>query len=262
MHDIDTVYHLASLIAIPYSYRAPASYVGTNVIGTLNVVQAAKDLGTNRVVHTSTSEVYGTAQFVPITEEHPLQGQSPYSASKIGADQMAISFFNSFNTPVSIVRPFNTYGPRQSARAIIPTIVSQISAGKRELLLGDLRPTRDFNYVDDTVRGFIAIGESDKTIGEVVNLGTGFEVTIGGLVDMIVDVMGENVTVVQDEARLRPAGSEVFRLCASAEKARQLTGWEPEYVGMDGLRRGIEATASWFTNKDNLDMYKTGIYNV
>jgi NAD dependent epimerase/dehydratase len=262
MTGIDIVYHLASLIAIPYSYLAPASYVETNVMGTLNVLQAAKDLGTSRVVHTSTSEVYGTAKFVPITEEHPLQGQSPYSASKIGADQMAISFFNSFETPVSIARPFNTYGPRQSARAIIPTIVSQISAGTRELSLGDLRPTRDFNYVADTVRGFIAIGESANTVGEVVNLGTGFEITIGDLVRMIVEVMGENVKIVQDAARLRPAGSEVFRLCASADKAKKLTGWEPEYTGTEGLRRGIEATAKWFTDRENLAMYKADIYNV
>ncbi len=262
MREIETVYHLASLIAIPYSYTAPSSYIETNVSGTLNVVQAARDLGTKRVVHTSTSEVYGTAKFVPITEEHPLQGQSPYSASKIGADQIAISFYHSFGTPISIVRPFNTFGPRQSARAIIPTIISQIADGKRELHVGDLRPTRDFNYVADTVRGFLAVGDSDQTVGEVVNIGTGFEISIGDLVALIIDVMGKEVTIALDENRLRPAESEVFRLCASAEKAKRLTGWSPEFAGLDGLRRGLELTVDWFTIANNLSMYKTGLYNV
>ncbi len=262
MRGIETVYHLASLIAIPYSYTAPSSYIETNVSGTLNVVQAARDLGTMRVVHTSTSEVYGTAKFVPITEDHPLQGQSPYSASKIGADQIAISFYHSFGTPVTIVRPFNTFGPRQSARAIIPTIISQIADGKRELQVGDLRPTRDFNYVSDTVRGFLAVGGADKTVGEVVNIGSGFEISIGDLVRLIVAVMGKEVTIALDENRLRPAESEVFRLCASSEKAKRLTGWSPEFAGLDGLRRGLELTVDWFTNANNLSMYKTGLYNV
>ncbi len=262
MKGINICYHLASLIAIPYSYLAPSSYVDTNISGTLNVLQAAKDLGTQRIVHTSTSEVYGTAKSIPITEEHPLQGQSPYSATKIGADQLALSFYNSFETPVSIARPFNTYGPRQSARAIIPTIVTQIAAGERELHLGDMRPTRDFNYIADTVRGFLAIGESEKTIGEVVNIGTGFEISIGNLVRLVVDVMGEDVKITQDDERLRPPASEVLRLCACAKKAKELTGWEPEFTGLDGLRRGIELTANWFTDPRNLSEYKTNIYNV
>ncbi|WP_037225654.1 NAD-dependent 4,6-dehydratase LegB [Rhodopirellula baltica] len=262
MEGVDVVYHLASLIAIPYSYIAPHSYVETNVNGTLNVVQAAKDLGTSRVVHTSTSEVYGTAKFVPITEDHPLQGQSPYSASKIGADQIAMSFFNAFETPVSIVRPFNTYGPRQSARAIIPTIISQIASGKRTLHLGDLTPTRDFNFVFDTVNGFIAVGESANTVGEVVNVGTGFEISIGDLVKLIIDVMGEEVEIVQDSDRIRPAGSEVFRLCGCAKKAKALTGWEPKFAGIEGLRSGIQETANWFTDPANLAMYKADVYNV
>ena len=262
MKDINVVFHLASLIAIPYSYTAPSSYIETNVNGALNVVMAARDLEVQRVIHTSTSEVYGTAQFVPITEEHPLQGQSPYSASKIGADQIAMSFYTSFETPVSIVRPFNTYGPRQSARAIIPTIISQIAAGRTELHLGDLTPTRDFNYVQDTVNGFMAVASSDNTIGEVVNIGTGFEVSIADLVQTIIDVMGRDVKVIRDEARIRPEKSEVFRLCAGAEKAFELAGWKAEYTGMDGLRRGIEATAEWFTDTDNLSMYKSDVYNV
>jgi NAD dependent epimerase/dehydratase len=262
MRGVDTVFHLASLIAIPYSYTAPSSYIETNVNGALNVVQAAKELGIERVIHTSTSEVYGTAQFVPITEEHPLQGQSPYSASKIGADQVAMSFYSSFHTPVSIVRPFNTYGPRQSARAIIPAIISQIAAGERELKLGDLSPTRDFNFVDDTVSGFIAVAESEKTVGQVVNLGTGFEISMADLVQTIIDVMGHNVQVVRDESRIRPGKSEVFRLCASAEKAFELADWRAQYVGLDGLRRGLEATVKWFLNPANLSMYKSDIYNV
>lgn len=262
MRGIDVVYHLASLIAIPYSYHAPASYVETNINGTLNILQAARDESVSKLVHTSTSEVYGTARFVPMTEEHPLTGQSPYSASKIGADQMAMAFHSSFGLPVAIARPFNTYGPRQSARAIVPTIVSQIAAGQSELKLGDRRPTRDFNFVTDTVRGFVAIGESRDTVGQVVNLGTGCEVSIGALVELIVEVMGANVTIVQDEQRLRPADSEVFRLCACAQRAKELTGWEPEYAGMEGLRRGIDETVTWFCDSDNLSKYKTGAYNV
>lgn len=262
MRGVETVYHLASLIAIPYSYTAPSSYVETNISGTLNVVQAAKDLGTSRVIHTSTSEVYGTAKFIPITEDHPLQGQSPYSASKIGADQIAGSFYHSFGTPISIVRPFNTFGPRQSARAIIPTIISQIADGRKELQLGDLRPTRDFNYVTDTVSGFLAVGKSDRTVGEVINIGTGFEISVGDLVRLIIDVMGKDIAIVLDENRLRPPESEVFRLCACSAKAHKLTGWSPQFAGIDGLRRGIELTVNWFTNKDNLALYKSGLYNV
>lgn len=262
MEGIDVVYHLASLIAIPYSYRAPSSYVDTNVSGTLNVLQAARDRGVTKIVHTSTSEVYGTAQSVPITEEHPLVGQSPYSASKIGADQMATAFFSSFDLPVAIARPFNTYGPRQSARAIIPTIVSQISCGKRVITLGDLRPTRDFSYVGDTVDGFRAIGESEASIGEVINIGSGFEISIVDLVMLIADVMNVEVQIEQSEERMRPAKSEVFRLLASAEKAKRLVGWEAKFGGLNGLRRGIELTAQWFTDEQNLAHYKSDIYNV
>lgn len=262
MHGIDVVFHLAALIAIPYSYQAPNSYVDTNVTGTLNVVQAAKELGTKKVIHTSTSEVYGTALTVPITEEHPLQGQSPYSASKIGADAIAMSFYHSFETPIAIARPFNTYGPRQSARAIIPTIISQIASGKRELSLGDLRPTRDFNFVEDTVRGFIAISESEKAIGEVINLGTGFEITMGDVVELIIQIMGHDVNIKQDESRFRPSGSEVFRLCACRAKAELLTGWKPLHEGLDGLRKGLSVTAEWFSDERNLANYKSGMYTI
>lgn len=259
---VDCVYHLAALIAIPYSYLAPASYVDTNVHGTLNVVQAARDFGTSKVVHTSTSEVYGTAEFVPITELHPLKGQSPYSASKIGADQMAISYHRSFDVPVSIARPFNTFGPRQSARAVIPTMISQIAAGKKQIALGDLSPTRDFNFVKDTVRGFEAIAKSEKSVGETINLGTGFEISIADTVELIGEAMNSEVEVIQDPNRLRPKNSEVFRLCADASKAKALTGWSPEYGGREGLKNGLAETAEWFSNPENLAKYKTGTYNV
>ena len=262
MEGIETVYHLASLIAIPYSYRAPHSYIETNVTGTLNIVQAAKELGTHRVVHTSTSEVYGTAKFVPITEEHPLQGQSPYSASKIGADQIAMSFYKAFQTPISIVRPFNTFGPRQSSRAIIPTIISQIAGGAKEIHLGDLTPTRDFNFVDDTVQGFLSIGQSPHTLGEIVNIGSGFEISMRDLVELIIEVMGEDVRIIQEKDRMRPVGSEVFRLCACAEKAKRLTDWKPRFTGLEGLREGIVQTANWFADPRNLVLYKTRIYNI
>lgn len=258
---VDTIYHLASLIAIPYSYRAPHSYIETNINGTLNVLQAARDEEVRKLVHTSTSEVYGTAQFVPITEEHPLQGQSPYSASKIGADQMALAFHASFGSPVAIARPFNTFGPRQSARAIIPTIISQISSGRRSIELGDLRPTREFNLVHDTVSGFLAIGASEQAVGEVINIGNGYEISIGDLVRLIAEVMDVEVTVESREERLRPAKSEVFRLCSSPEKAQKLTGWTPEFAGHDGLRRGLMETAEWFQDPDNLSRYKADIYN-
>lgn len=262
MKDVDTVYHLASLIAIPYSYRAPSSYVETNVTGTLNVLQAALNRKVDKFVHTSTSEVYGTAQSVPITEDHPLVGQSPYSASKIGADQMAISFHNSFELPVAIARPFNTYGPRQSARAIIPTIVSQVSSGKTEITLGDLRPTRDFNYVADTVSGFRAIAESSNSIGQVINIGSGFEISVGDLVKLIGEVMNTDLVVRQSEERMRPANSEVFRLLACNAKAKSLLDWSPEFGSLDGLRNGLRKTAEWFINPENLARYKTDIYNV
>jgi NAD dependent epimerase/dehydratase len=258
----DVVLHLAALIAIPYSYHSPDTYIDTNVKGTINVVQAARDYGVERVVHTSTSEVYGTARFVPITEEHPLQGQSPYSASKIGADQIATSFFLSFNTPVTVIRPFNTYGPRQSARAVIPTIITQIAAGARQIKLGAVHPTRDFNYVQDTVRGFLAVAEADAALGQVVNVGSNYEVSIGDTARLIAKLMGHEVEFVSDEQRLRPAGSEVERLWADNRKALQLAGWAPEYAGLEGLERGLLETIEWFSLPNNLRRYKAGLYNI
>lgn len=262
MQGCDTVLHLAALIAIPYSYHSPDTYVDTNVKGTLNVVQAARELGVKKVVNTSTSEVYGTARFVPITEEHPLQGQSPYSATKIGADQIAMSFYNAFDTPVSTIRPFNTYGPRQSARAIIPTVITQIASGKRKIKLGALHPTRDFNFVMDTVRGFIAVAESDKSVGEVINVGSNFEISIGDTVRLIAEVMGVEIEIETEQARLRPEKSEVDRLWADNSKAKNLTGWEPVYGGREGFKRGLAETVAWFTNPENLGSYKADIYNV
>lgn len=262
MKGCDVVLHLAALIAIPYSYHSPATYVDTNVTGTLNVVQAARDLGVARVVHTSTSEVYGTAQYVPIDEKHPLRGQSPYSASKIGADQMALSYHLSFETPVATIRPFNTYGPRQSARAVIPTIIGQIAAGAREVKLGAMSPTRDFNFVRDTVSGFVAVAECDEAIGQTINIGSNYEVSVGDTARLIAEVMGRDVSFVTDEARFRPAGSEVERLWADNSLALSLTDWKPAYAGLDGLRRGLEETAAWFCDPANLARYKTGIYNI
>lgn len=262
MQDCDIVMHLAALIAIPFSYHSPDSYVDTNVKGTLNIVQAARDLGTERVVHTSTSEVYGTAKFVPITEEHPLQGQSPYSASKIGADQIAQSFYLSFGTPVTTIRPFNTYGPRQSARAVIPTIITQIAGGKDEIRLGATHPTRDFNFVADTVRGFCAVAQSDRALGEVINIGSNYEISIGETAQLISQKMGRDVRIVSDDQRLRPEKSEVERLWASNDKAAELTGWSPEYGTREGFGRGIEETIEWFTDPANLAQYKADTYNI
>jgi NAD dependent epimerase/dehydratase len=262
MKDCDVVMHLAALIAIPYSYHSPDTYVDTNVKGTLNVVQAAREFGIERVVHTSTSEVYGTARFVPITEEHPLQGQSPYSASKIGADQIATSFFLSFDTPVTVIRPFNTYGPRQSARAVIPAIITQIAAGAKQIKLGAVHPTRDFNYVQDTVRGFVAVAEADAALGQVVNVGSNYEVSIGDTARLIARLMGREVEFVSDEQRLRPAGSEVERLWADNRKAAELAGWSPQYAGLEGLERGLKETIDWFSVPDNLRRYKAGLYNI
>ncbi|WP_102273796.1 NAD-dependent 4,6-dehydratase LegB [Cytobacillus massiliigabonensis] len=262
MKGCDIVLHLASLIAIPYSYHSPDTYVDTNIKGTLNVLQAARDLGVSKVVHTSTSEVYGTAKYVPIDEEHPLQGQSPYSASKIGADQMALSFYRSFETPVSIIRPFNTYGPRQSARAVIPTIITQLASRKEKIKLGALSPTRDFNYVKDTVSGFIAVMNNARSIGEVINIGSNYEVTIGETAKAIAEVMGKKVEIETDEIRLRPEKSEVERLWADNQKAKELLSWEPLYGGMDGFKRGLKETAEWFTNPKNLSQYKADVYNI
>lgn len=262
MQGCDAVLHLAALIAIPYSYHSPDTYVDTNVKGTLNVVQAARDLGVGKVVHTSTSEVYGTARFVPITEDHPLQGQSPYSASKIGADQIAMSFHTSFNTPVVTLRPFNTYGPRQSARAVIPTIITQIAHGLRQIKLGAVHPTRDFNYVADTVAGFRAALESNRGIGEVINIGSNFEISIGDTARTIARVMGVEIAILADEQRLRPEKSEVERLWASNTKAAELLNWQPQYGGLEGFRRGLTETVAWFTKPDNLQVYKADIYNL
>jgi len=256
--NIDIIFHLAALIAIPYSYVAPGSYVDTNVKGTLNICQAAKENGCQRIIHTSTSEVYGTAQYVPIDEKHPLQPQSPYSASKIGADMLVMSFFNAFDLPVVIARPFNTYGPRQSARAIIPTIITQIANGAKKLKLGDLTPTRDLNYVEDTCRGFIALAETDKAIGEAVNIGSNFEISMADVVGLIQKIMYSNAEIISDSARLRPKKSEVFRLWCDNSKIKSLTGFKPKYSVEDGLKK----TINWFTKEDRSKKYKSLIYNV
>lgn len=262
MEGCDAVLHLAALIAIPFSYHSPATYVDTNITGTLNIVQAAKDLGIEKVVHTSTSEVYGSAQFVPITEEHPLQGQSPYSASKIGADQIALSFFRSFDTPISIIRPFNTYGPRQSARAVIPTIITQLANGAEKIKLGALTPTRDFNYISDTVSGFISVMESKDSIGEVINVGSGYEVSIGDTANFIAECMGVNIEIECDSQRIRPEKSEVDRLLADRNKAEKLTGWTPEFGNFEGFKKGLTETIEWFKTPENLSTYKSHIYNI
>jgi NAD dependent epimerase/dehydratase len=255
---VDIIFHLAALIAIPHSYMAPDSYVQTNVAGTLNMCQAALDNEVKRFVHTSTSEVYGTALYVPIDEKHPLQAQSPYSASKIGADAMAMSFFNAFDLPLTIARPFNTYGPRQSARAVIPTIITQIANGEKEIQLGDVSPTRDFNYVEDTCRGFLQLAQCDEAMGKTVNIGSNFEISIGDTLMMIKEIMNSDVTLVADEQRLRPEKSEVFRLWCDNSQIRALTGFVPKY----DIRSGLEKTIDWFTRPENLGRYKAGIYNV
>jgi NAD dependent epimerase/dehydratase len=262
MRDCDYVLHLAALIAIPFSYHSPDSYVDTNIKGTLNVLQAARELGVERLIHTSTSEVYGTAVSVPINEQHPLSGQSPYSATKIAADQLAYSFYASFNLPVVTVRPFNTFGPRQSARAVIPTIITQIANGAKEIRLGSITPTRDFSFVNDTVSGFTAALESKLGVGEVVNLGNNFEISIQDTANLISECMGKKITLISDEIRLRPDNSEVERLWADNSKANRLFAWEPTYQGYEGLRKGLSETIEWFTNKDNLKLYKSEIYNL
>lgn len=262
MKGCDVVLHLAALIAIPYSYHSPETYIDTNVKGTLNVLQAARDLGVQRIIHTSTSEVYGTATFVPISEEHRLQGQSPYSASKIAADQLAFSFYASFGLPVVIARPFNTYGPRQSARAVIPTIITQIASGKRAIRLGAISPTRDFNYVKDTVSGFMAAINSAMGLGEVVNIGSNFEISIGETARLIAEVMSSEIEIITDEVRIRPEKSEVERLWADNRKAKELFGWEPAYAGRKGFKRGLQETTEWFIRPENLRAYKADIYNL
>lgn len=258
MEGIDTVYHLAALIAIPYSYHSPDSYVDTNIKGTLNVLQAGRLLNTKRILVTSTSEVYGTAQYVPIDEKHPYQGQSPYSASKIGADRMAESFYRSFNMPITIVRPFNTFGPRQSARAVIPTIITQLLNGETSIKLGDTVPTRDLLFVKDTANGFYEIAQSDKTIGEEINIATQSEISVGDLAQKLIGIINPKAEVVTDAERLRPEKSEVFRLLGSNEKIKKLTGWAPKY----SLEKGLKATVEWFSDKDNLKQYKHNIYNL
>jgi NAD dependent epimerase/dehydratase len=262
MEGCDAVLHLAALIAIPFSYHSPDSYVATNVTGTLNVLQAARRQGTGRVISTSTSETYGTAQFVPITEEHPLNAQSPYAATKVAADQLALSFQKSFATPVAVLRPFNTYGPRQSARAVIPTIIGQIAAGERRIKLGALHPTRDFTFVEDTAQGFIQAMECDACVGQVTNIGSDFEISIMDTVTLIAEVMGAQIEIMSDEARMRPADSEVERLFAGVDKARNLFGWAPEHGGREGFGKGIAKTAAWFQDPANLARYKTGQYNL
>lgn len=262
MKGCDAVIHLAALIAIPFSYHSPDTYVDTNIKGTLNVLQSARELGIKRIIHTSTSEVYGTAQFVPITEKHPLQGQSPYSATKIAADQLAYSFYSSFDLPVVIIRPFNTYGPRQSARAVIPTIITQIANGERKVKLGATTPTRDFSYVQDTVSGFIAALSNDAALGEVINLGSNFEISIVDTAHIIADTMNASIEVIADGARMRPEKSEVERLWADNTKAKELFDWRPTYSGRDGFKRGLAETIDWFTKVGNLREYKPEIYNL
>lgn len=262
MKGCDAVLHLAALIAIPYSYHSPETYVDTNVKGTLNVLQAARELSIGKIIHTSTSEVYGTARIIPINENHPLQGQSPYSATKIGADQLAQSFYSSFGLPVITIRPFNTYGPRQSARAVIPTIISQIASGKQSIRLGSLSPTRDFSYVDDTVAGFLSALKSNNGIGEVINLGSGFEVSILDTAKLIGEIMGLEIKIDSDIQRLRPKNSEVERLLSDNSKAQKLLNWSPQYTGRSGLVSGLSKTIDWFGNKENLRLYKPNIYSI
>ena len=256
--DIDIIFHLAALIAIPYSYTAPDSYVDTNVKGTLNICQAAKENGVKRVLVTSTSEVYGTAQYVPINEKHPKQAQSPYAATKIGADAMAMSFYNSFELPLVIVRPFNTYGPRQSARAIIPTIITQIANGMKEIMLGDLTPTRDFNFVKDTCKGFIELSKCDDAIGEEVNISSNNEISMRDTLELIAKIMNSDVKFIEDKQRLRPKNSEVFRLLGDNSKIKSLCGYNPSY----SIEKGLRETVAWFLDKENLKKYKSDIYNV
>ena len=262
MRGCNMVFHLAALIAIPYSYIAPKSYIDTNITGTLNVVQSARELNLERVIHTSTSETYGSAQFVPIDEKHPLVGQSPYAASKIGADQIALSYWRSFDTPISVIRPFNTYGPRQSARAVIPTIITQIAAGKKDIKLGAITPTRDFNYVEDTCKAFIAIAESKKSIGKVINSASNFEISIGDTVKLITEIMNVDVNIITDEERLRPNKSEVNRLFGENSLLQELTNWDPKYIGNDGFRKGLKLTIDWFIQPSNLKYYNPYKYTV
>lgn len=262
MQGCDQVFHLAALIGIPYSYHSPGAYIDTNVKGTLNVVQAARELKIDRVIHTSTSEVYGTALSIPITEEHPLQGQSPYSASKIGADQIALSFYASFGTPVSVIRPFNAYGPRQSLRAVIPTIIAQIANGAPKLKLGSIHPTRDFNFVMDLVNAFIKMSETDAAVGEVLNIGSNYEISIGETAELIAELMEADIDIVEESERIRPKNSEVERLWADNSKAKKIIGWEPRYAQKSGFKRGLSETIKWFREYGDLDKEKSSIYTI
>ena len=262
MADCNVVMHLAALVSIPFSYHSPDAFVETNVKGTLNVLQAARQQEVEKVIHTSTSEVYGTAQFIPITENHPLNAQSPYAASKIGADQIAMSFYRAFDTPVTVVRPFNTYGPRQSARAVIPTIITQIANGYPAVKLGALEPTRDFTYVSDTVDAFLKVAESDHAVGEVINIGNNFEISIGETAQLISELMNTEIKIVADPERLRPEKSEVNRLWADNTKAKKLAGWEPKFSGREGFRKGLSETIRWFTHIEHLMKYKPEICNI
>ncbi len=262
MEGVDVVFHLAALIAIPYSYHSPATYVETNVKGTLNLLEAARRAQVKRFVQTSTSEVYGTARFVPITEEHPVHGQSPYSATKIGSDQIAVSFHRSFDFPVVIARPFNTYGPRQSARAVLPTIITQLLAGNPRLSLGAVHPTRDFNYVSDTVSGFIALAEADNALGEVINIASNFEISVADSIRVIGEVVGVTPHLELDESRVRPQNSEVDRLWGDNSRILRLTAWKPRYAGLDGFRKGISETVKWFEKPDALKRYRADRYNI
>lgn len=258
MKNIDVVFHLAALIGIPYSYHSPDTYVDTNIKGILNILQAARDLDVEKVIHTSTSETYGTAQFVPITEDHPINPQSPYAATKAGADFLALTFYRSFNLPVAVIRPFNTYGPRQSARAVIPTIITQVKSGKKKIKIGALHPTRDFTYVKDTAEGFIKIAESDNSLGKVLNVGNNNEISIKNLAELIAKLLKAEIEIITDENRLRPEQSEVERLWADTKKIKELTAWRPEYTFEEGLKETIK----WFSNPQNLRFYKHGIYNI
>jgi dTDP-glucose 4,6-dehydratase len=263
MKGCDAVLHLAALIAIPFSYLAPDSYLETNIKGTLNICQAAKENKISRLIHTSTSEVYGTAQYVPIDEKHPLQPQSPYSATKIAADQLALSYYSSFGLPVTVIRPFNTYGPRQSARAVIPSVITQIANGTRKIQLGATHPTRDFNFISDTVAGLIAAMEAPSNVhGQVINLASNFEISIGDTLQVIASLMGRNVELIQDASRLRPKNSEVERLYGDSTKAKELLGWTPKYGGLEGFTRGLRETIDWFSDHDNLKSYRHDMYNV
>ncbi len=258
----DYIFHLASLIAIPYSFKVPHSYVETNITGTLNVLNAAREFGVKRFIHTSTSETYGTAQYVPIDEKHPLVGQSPYAATKIGADQLAISFWKSFSTPVTVLRPFNTYGPRQSDRAVIPTIISQIAAGKKKISLGSISPTRDFNFVYDTCNAFLAVCKSELTIGKTINVASNFEISIGETAFLISKLMDKDIEINSDEQRFRPNNSEVERLYGDNTLIKNLTDWEPSFGGIEGFKRGLEITIEWFNNSDNLKFYRPNEYKI